>query len=374
MRKIRSISVFVVTFSLLTATRLTWGQAPAAPADAAAPAASESSAAAASMTATVAAVDPATRTVILQTKDNDMLPVKCGPNVRNFDQIKPGDQVTAATMDRTVIAVTKGGAAPDAVGRVIVRSQEGDKPGILIVDTSQVSDTITAVDADKRTITLKGAEGKPIKVAKDVDLASIKAGDEVSLQTTEGFALVVRPAAEAQPAAGAIKPEGGKPGEIAGDSAAAIMSATATVEAIDKEKRLVTLKGPEGNSRVIHLGENVINFDQIAVGDKVRATIAEGVALSIDKPGTVPPPAGGQAIMARAPKGSKPAVILAGSSQMNGKIQAVDAEKRTVTLTDGEGKPRTVKVGPNVDISKLKAGDEVSAQVTETVAIVVEKP
>src|SRR5687767_5663639 len=50
---------------------------------------------AASGTATVVAVDPAERVVVLKTADGDMIPVKCGKNVVNFDQIKAGDQVKA---------------------------------------------------------------------------------------------------------------------------------------------------------------------------------------------------------------------------------------------------------------------------------------
>jgi len=41
---------------------------------------------------------------------------------------------------------------------------------------------------------------------------------------------------------------------------------TATVDAIDKAKRLITLKGPEGNLFVVQAGPEVKNFDQIKVG------------------------------------------------------------------------------------------------------------
>ena len=44
---------------------------------------------------------------------------------------------------------------------------------------------------------------------------------------------------------------------------------TATVQAVDKATRAVTLKGPEGNVRTITAGPEVKNFDQIKVGDQV---------------------------------------------------------------------------------------------------------
>ena len=50
-----------------------------------------------------------------------------------------------------------------------------------------------------------------------------------------------------------------EPGKVA---MAETVSITATVEAIDKAKRLLTLKGPEGNSVVVQAGPAVKNFDQ----------------------------------------------------------------------------------------------------------------
>ena len=46
---------------------------------------------------------------------------------------------------------------------------------------------------------------------------------------------------------------------------------TATITAIDKTTRDITLKGPKGNWVVVTAGPEVKNFDQIDVGDKVHA-------------------------------------------------------------------------------------------------------
>src|SRR5689334_4725512 len=50
---------------------------------------------AATETATVQSIDKETRTVVLLHGDGTTSDYKCGPGVRNFDQIKVGDQVTA---------------------------------------------------------------------------------------------------------------------------------------------------------------------------------------------------------------------------------------------------------------------------------------
>jgi hypothetical protein len=67
-------------------------------------------------------------------------------------------------------------------------------------------------------------------------------------------------------------------------------------------------------------------------------------------------------------------MIIADSSQITGKIDAVDADKRTVTVTDAEGDSKTLKVSPKVDLAGMKAGDEVVVRATQALAIVVEKP
>src|SRR5688572_15184948 len=43
--------------------------------------------------ATVKAIDPATRTLTLQTEAGKEVAIQCGESVRNFDQIKVGDVV-----------------------------------------------------------------------------------------------------------------------------------------------------------------------------------------------------------------------------------------------------------------------------------------
>jgi len=66
--------------------------------------------------------------------------------------------------------------------------------------------------------------------------------------------------------------------------------------------------------------------------------------------------------------------MIVDSKTVTGKLQSIDAEKRMVTLAGGDGvEPRKIKVGQDVDLAKLKTGDDVSARVTEAMAIVVEK-
>ena len=326
---------------------------------------------AAAGSATVKAIDPEKRVVTLQTADGETVEIKCGKQVRNFDQIKVGDEVKAAALDRVVVAIGKGPSANAEAATLIARAPQGAKPGAVIARTAEVTAKIDSVDAAKQTVTLSGIDDQPqtIKVAPDVDLSSVKAGDDVQVRLTKGFALWVASPQEAQPAAATDKPAGG------GESISAIEGATAiaTVESIDAAKRNVTLKAADGSTHTIHLGKECINFDQIQKGDQIRATVAEQVALSVSKGGG-PPSAEAAGMVALAPKGAKPGMIIADTDDVTGKITAIDAQKNTFTVQDAEGGTRTIKAGPNVKIADLKEGDDISARVTQAMAIVVAKP
>ena len=84
---------------------------------------------------------------------------------------------------------------------------------------------------------------------------------------------------------------------------AAVM--TATVEAIDLEKRLVTLKGPKGETRTIKVGEEARNLPQVKVGDLVTVKFYESMAVEVIKPGTAAG-AGQSSAIVRAKPGEMP--------------------------------------------------------------------
>jgi Cu/Ag efflux protein CusF len=334
----------------------------------------------ATATATVKAIDPDKRTVTIQTEDGDTHVIKCGKEVRNFDQIKVGDQVKAAAIARLVVAVGKGDAGAAAApqdGTIVARAPKGSRPGAIIVSTEQRTAKVESVDAAKQTVTLAGLDDKPqtVEVAPDVDLSSVKPGDSVTVRLSKGVALwVVSGGAsdDARTAAVAVKPEAGAEGVARISLQKA--TATATVESIDPATRTITLKSADGGTRSIKLGKECVNFDQIKVGDQVHATLAQEIAVSVRKAGTQREAGVTGTAVALAPKGAKPGIIVVDTDEITAQIKSIDAANSAVTLAGSDGDTRTIKVGPDVKLSELKPGDDVTARVTQGVAIVVEKP
>ncbi|MEI7636702.1 MAG: hypothetical protein WCJ37_05310 [Syntrophus sp. (in: bacteria)] len=180
------------------------------------------------------------------------------------------------------------------------------------------------------------------------------------------FAFAADPAA---PAAKPAKKQTGEPGAVVVDT----VKATAKVTAIDAAKRTVTLE-MDGKSKTITCGPEVRNFDQIKVGDLLKVTFVEALAVYLQKAGA---PAGGEEVktVTLAPKGSKPGVLVTDTIVLKAKIDAVDAKKGTVTITTPAGETKTMKVDKKVKgLKALKKGDDIVVRYTEALAIVVEAP
>ena len=71
-----------------------------------------------------------------------------------------------------------------------------------------------------------------------------------------------------------------EPGKVAMAEAVRV---SATVQAIDKDKRLVTLKRRDGSTFVVTAGPEVKNFDQIKTGDEVVLRYVEALSLELKK-------------------------------------------------------------------------------------------
>ncbi len=146
-------------------------------------------------TATVQSVNAADRTVVLAHADGSTTTYECGPDVRNFDQIKVGDQVTATLAESVAIGLIKGGVPPAAgTATAIVRSPQGAKPGGRIVDTVGFTAKVLYVDYSAREVTLQMVDGqkKTVKVGPDVNLGYVNPGDDVGVKITRAFAISVQ--------------------------------------------------------------------------------------------------------------------------------------------------------------------------------------
>lgn len=149
---------------------------------------------------------------------------------------------------------------------------------------------------------------------------------------------------------------------------------TAEVVAIDKSDRTVALLGPEGNVVVLEVGPAARNFNQVKVGDKVKAEYYESIAIYIGEKGTQPE-AEAEIVAARSAKGEKPAAVVLETIDISATVKSINKFKRSLKLEMPNGQVVTRKVDKSVKaFDSLKKGDSIHVRLTEAVAISVEKP
>jgi uncharacterized protein YcfJ len=146
----------------------------------------------------------------------------------------------------------------------------------------------------------------------------------------------------------------------------------AKVIEIDQEARTAVLQIPSGATMPITVGPEVINFDQIKVGDTVLAIVTEGLVIHMaGEDSAKDDGVSGGAILAA--KGAMPGAIVAETVRMTATVTAIDVEARTATMKFEDGRTKTVLVRPDIDLSQRKVGEKVVFEMTQMVALSVEK-
>lgn len=158
---------------------------------------------------------------------------------------------------------------------------------------------------------------------------------------------------------------------VTGETVAENVSVSATVEAVDVAKRIVTLRDENGKITDLKVGKEVRNLAQVKKGDIVTATYREAVAYEVYKPGQAKP-GGAEAVVAgRAKAGEKPAGGVAEVKTVTATIEAIDKAASKVTLKGPEGHEVTVKVKDPTKLEGVNVGDEVQLTYTQALAISV---
>jgi len=150
------------------------------------------------------------------------------------------------------------------------------------------------------------------------------------------------------------------------------LEVSATVQEIYPESRLLVLEGPGGKS-VIAASQEVKNFGQIKVGDKVKVSYKAAFAAKISK-SKEDPKTSVDAAAYTAPAGSMPAAAVGQTITSTVVIESVDTSFDAVSFKRPDGLVRTIAVeSPEGKkfIRTLKKGDKVDVEYTEALAISV---
>lgn len=149
---------------------------------------------------TVTKVDAKARTVTFRGPKGGVATLNIPPEAQNLDQVKPGQQYRMKYVEAVAVEITKGGKPSAAAAQEMKLAPKGGKPGGVMVRTQQIAGVVDAVDYTHRYIAVRGPKGNTLalKVADDIKLENLSAGDRIALTHTE--ALAVEMVAQAKPA------------------------------------------------------------------------------------------------------------------------------------------------------------------------------
>jgi Cu/Ag efflux protein CusF len=142
----------------------------------------------------------------------------------------------------------------------------------------------------------------------------------------------------------------------------------ATIEAIDKTAKTVTLKGPKGNLVDVD-ASGVDRFDQLKVGDVVTATYYESLAVHVRKPGDPTPAAGTAAVT---PRAGAPGGTAARQRTVTVTVEAIDPKVPSVTVKSPDGRVLSFRIQDPKNIEGLKIGDKVDVTYTQALLLKVD--
>jgi len=145
----------------------------------------------------IESVDPDKRHVTIKDAHGKLTSLAYGPDVRNLDQLKPGDKVHVRYAQALTLSLMKNGKelrsnVQTATGD---RAPAGQLPGGNVGQQTEITADVVAVDRKSQVIMLRGPQHTlDLKIGDPEQLKLIHTGDQVHAVYTEAVALAVEPA------------------------------------------------------------------------------------------------------------------------------------------------------------------------------------
>jgi hypothetical protein len=156
------------------------------------------------------------------------------------------------------------------------------------------------------------------------------------------------------------------------------VSRTQTIESkvvkVDQQKREITLRDEDGAETTFKAGEKIRNLAQVKAGDKVTVLLDQSLTLWLLGADEAAPELQVGADVYRAPKGEKPGGITTTDVSGIATVEAIAADKKSVTLKGPRGNVVTLDVRNPANLEGVVVGTRVGFAYSETVGVDVSTP
>ena len=143
---------------------------------------------------------------------------------------------------------------------------------------------------------------------------------------------------------------------------------TAKVSAISYGEGLLRLDLPNGREAVYKVMGSAPTFSRIKVGDKLRVTLLEPLAVSLNETTSLVGSNSSDTVTLAA-QGKKVNLVSADTEAVRCRITAANLREHRVTLQFDSGEKQAVKVNKQVDLAKIKLGQTVVVRLTRGLAL-----
>ena len=144
---------------------------------------------------------------------------------------------------------------------------------------------------------------------------------------------------------------------------------TASVEAIEKATRAVTVKKADGTYDVFYFPETIRRFDTLKVGDKITAKYYENLVLRLKAPGEK---AVDSASAGTVRSEGKAAATASRQRTITATIAAIDQAVPSITFTGPNGWKYSGRVEDKKALEKVKVGDRLDITWTEALIVSID--
>ena len=145
---------------------------------------------------------------------------------------------------------------------------------------------------------------------------------------------------------------------------------TATITAIDKGSRSVTLQAANGDRKTFTVGPAVTRFNQLKVGDVIRATYYESLVLQLRKAGAAVAPSTSASVAERLK--DRPGGVVAVQETTAVTVKAVDTNVPSLTVVTAAGLTETWRIADRKNLEGVAPGDRIEMTYTKGVVVAAE--
>jgi DNA helicase TIP49 (TBP-interacting protein) len=143
---------------------------------------------------------------------------------------------------------------------------------------------------------------------------------------------------------------------------------TATIQAIDKTTRAITLKTKDGEE-TFRAGPDMTRFNELKVGDTIDVTYIESVVLRVRKPGETATATTGDVALTRST--GTPGGTLSTQVNTTVTVKAIDPSVPSITVVTEDGRTVSRKVEDKKNLEGVKVGDKIGITYTEALLVSV---